>query len=71
MESDKPDRKVVLVAYKKAYGREVFSPENDTARLIAELVGWKNLTIEHLKICRKLGFHVESVAPKIEGLEDD
>lgn len=65
-----PDKKV-LVREKKAYGRQMWQPLNETARLLCELGGWKNLTIEQLKIARKLGFEIERENPGIEGLEDD
>lgn len=58
----------IKVTHKKAYGREMFEPENKVAELVCELVGQSNLTIEQLKILKKLGFKVEAVVPKIEGL---
>lgn len=60
----------VKVSPKKAYGREMLSPENETARLFCELVGQQNLTIEQLRTIRKLGFKIVSITPSLEGLED-
>lgn len=52
----------VKVSPKKAYGREMFNPENDTARLFCELVDQSNLTLEQLQVIKKLGFKVIPVS---------
>lgn len=60
----------VKVSLKKAYGREMFNPENETARLLCELVGQSNLTFEQLQTIKKLGFKIVPVSPSLEGLTD-
>ena len=60
----------VKVSLKKAYGREMYAPENETAQLFCDLVGAKNLTIDQLRIIRKLGFKVEAVTPDLAGLDE-
>jgi hypothetical protein len=59
---------VVKVNRKELFGREMFEPENKTAELFCEFCGRLNLTLEQLKILTKLGFKIQQVVPKIEGL---
>jgi hypothetical protein len=50
----------VTVSKKSAFGREMYQAMDDTALLFVELVGQKNnLTLEQLKIIKKLGFEVK------------
>ena len=55
----------VKVSLKKAYGREMYAPACPVAELFCQLVSAKNLTIEQLRIIRKLGFKVSAVAPDL------
>lgn len=59
----------IKVSPKKAYGREMFQPENETAKLLCELVGQANLTFEQLQTAKKLGFKIIPVS-QLEGLAD-
>jgi hypothetical protein len=59
----------VIVQTKKAYGREMLEPKNETARLFCELLQVKNLTLDNLRIIKRLGFQVAATNP-LEGLED-
>lgn len=52
----------VHVSPKTAYGREMFAPENETAKLFCELIGQSNLTLEQLKTIKKLGYKVVPVS---------
>jgi hypothetical protein len=66
---EKPDM-TVAVSPKKAYGRDMLNPENETARLFCELLDAKNLTVEQCQIIKRLGFKIVPVAPGLEGLTD-
>lgn len=59
----------VKVSPKKAYGREMYNPENETAKLFCELVGQINLTFEQLQTIKKLGFKVIPVS-QLDTLSD-
>ena len=59
----------ILVSRKSAYSREMYAPECDVSRLFCELAGSKNLTMDQLRIIRKLGFKVTLAQLEIKGLD--
>lgn len=65
------DPKLVLVSQRSAYGRKMWVPRNDLARLFCEFAKQQNLTLDQLKIIKKLGFKVALDQTKIDGLDDD
>jgi len=55
----KTEKRELLVIPKSAFGRPMYFCANETAEIFAELVEQKNnLTLEQLKIIKRLGFEV-------------
>ncbi len=60
---------LLLVSRKFAYGRDnLLAPENDTARLFCELLKQQNLTLDQIRLIRKLGFTVELAPAELDPL---
>jgi len=54
------------VTPKSAFGREMYQVEDDIGQIFAELVGQKgNLTLEQLKLIKRLGYEVKIKQPDI------
>lgn len=46
-----------------AYGKNLFTPQNDLGLGLAEFAGCKNFTETQLKTLKGLGFHIEVESP--------
>lgn len=55
-----------LITIKCVYGVNRAYPANETATLLASLVGQKTFDSGHLAAIRALGYHVEVVTPELE-----
>lgn len=53
--------KTLQVEIKHVYGKETVYPVNETAKLVAELVGQRTLTRKDIGVCKKLGYTIEIV----------
>ena len=62
----KTEKRELLVTPKSAFGREMYQVEDDIGQIFAELVGQKgNLTLEQLKLIKRLGYEVKIKQPDI------
>lgn len=48
----------LVVDVKSNYGVKMIYPINETAKLFADLIGQKTLTIENIALIKKLGYSV-------------
>lgn len=48
----------LLVDVKSNYGVKMIYPINETAKLFADLIGQKTLTVENIALIKKLGYTV-------------
>jgi hypothetical protein len=55
---------LVEIEIRKVYGVDKFYPTNETAQLLAALVGHKTLSSADISIICKLGFNVQAMQPK-------
>lgn len=56
----KQEKREILVSPKQAFGRSMYQAEDETAHIFVELCGQKgNLTLEQLKLIKKLGYEVK------------
>lgn len=54
---------VVEIEVKQVYGVERIYPINDTARLLADLIGQKTLSHDKLRKLRELGYAIRVSSP--------
>lgn len=57
--------KTLKVRIENVYGRKLFYPENETARLFTTLVRKKSLSEDHIRDILAMGYEIEPVTPEI------
>lgn len=55
----------IEVKQKTVYGKNLFYPANDPAKLAAQMVNRATLTLEDLSYLKRLGFAIEVQAPAV------
>lgn len=51
----------IVVSFKKIYGKELFYPVSDDAKLLARITGRPTLLKQQLKICLEVGWAVSLI----------
>ncbi len=58
----------IQVTVRNVYGKETVYPICEKAHTFAKLVGQKTLTMSQLRTIKELGYEIEAVPAKFEGI---
>jgi len=56
----------LIVNRRSVYGRDLFYPVNEAAKIVARMVGQTTLDERTLGLCKQLGFEIELEQDKLE-----